>query len=89
MASVHLPDEADWLDEYRHELATFPKGRYPDQCDSTSQALDWIKTGWPFENLRQLPKAQAEQAESAMYGKRVEPELCQFCRSRKTFPEGG
>jgi len=24
---VHLPDEADWLDEYRHELATFPYGR--------------------------------------------------------------
>ena len=85
---VHLPDEADWLDEYRHELANFPKGKYDDQCDSTSQALHWVKKGCAFENFRQLLKAQAEQAESAIYGKQVEPEPCPFCRSRKTFPEG-
>jgi predicted phage terminase large subunit-like protein len=40
---AHLPDEAAWLGEYLHELANFPKGKYDDQADSTSQALDWFK----------------------------------------------
>ena len=40
---VHIPEKAAWLPEYLHELATFPKGTYDDQVDSTSQALDWFK----------------------------------------------
>ena len=40
---VNLPDKAAWLGEYLHELASFPKGKYDDQADSTSQALDWFK----------------------------------------------
>jgi predicted phage terminase large subunit-like protein len=40
---VHLPDKTAWLGEYLHELANFPKGKYDDQADSTSQALDWFK----------------------------------------------
>ena len=40
---VHLPDRAAWLPEYLHELSVFPKGKYDDQVDSTSQALDWFK----------------------------------------------
>ena len=40
---VHIPDKAAWLNEYLHELATFPKGKFDDQVDSTSQALDWYK----------------------------------------------
>jgi predicted phage terminase large subunit-like protein len=49
---VHLPDQAAWLGEYLHELTSFPRGKYDDQADSTSQALDWIKhkpwdIGWP------------------------------------------
>jgi predicted phage terminase large subunit-like protein len=40
---VHLPDKAAWLGEYLHELVAFPKGKYDDQVDSTSQALDWYK----------------------------------------------
>jgi len=40
---VHLPDKASWLGEYLHELASFPKCKYDDQADSTSQALDWFK----------------------------------------------
>jgi len=42
---VHLPDKASWLAEYLHELTSFPKGKYDDQVDSTSQALDWFKQG--------------------------------------------
>ena len=40
---VHLPREAHWLDDYLHELAAFPKGKYRDQVNSTSQALHWFK----------------------------------------------
>jgi predicted phage terminase large subunit-like protein len=39
----HLPEKAEWLAEYLHELATFPKGKFDDQVDSTSQGLDWFK----------------------------------------------
>ena len=45
---VHLPDKAPWLAEYLHELASFPNGKYDDQADSTSQALDWFKQGCRF-----------------------------------------
>ena len=37
---VYLPD---WLADYLHELTTFPKGKFDDQCDSTSQALIGLK----------------------------------------------
>ncbi len=40
---VHLPDKALWLGEYLHEVASFPRAKYDDQVDSTSQALAWIK----------------------------------------------
>jgi predicted phage terminase large subunit-like protein len=43
---VHLPEKAEWLSEYLHELTTFPKGKHDDQSDSTSQALDWIRQGY-------------------------------------------
>jgi hypothetical protein len=46
---VHLPDKAPWLGEYLLELTTFPNGKYDDQADSTSQALDWFKND--FANL--------------------------------------
>ena len=40
---LHIPEHAPWLAEYLHELAVFPRGRFDDQIDSTSQALDWFK----------------------------------------------
>jgi len=40
---VYLPEQAEWLDQYTHELISFPNGKHDDQADSTSQALDWIK----------------------------------------------
>ena len=42
--SVYLPAEAPWLASYLQELSTFPNGRFDDQVDSTSQALDWFKS---------------------------------------------
>lgn len=43
---VYLPEKADWLTVYMNELTVFPNGKYDDQVDSTSQALDWIKRGY-------------------------------------------
>ncbi|CAN5226128.1 hypothetical protein BH11PSE2_BH11PSE2_17140 [soil metagenome] len=40
---VHIPTHAHWLEAYLHELMMFPKGRYDDQVDSTSQALTWLR----------------------------------------------
>ena len=40
---VYLPEKAEWLAEYLHEMAIFPNGKYDDQVDSTSQALDWVR----------------------------------------------
>jgi len=60
---VHLPRQAPWLADYLHELVTFPKGTYSDQVDSTSQALDWIKsTGIRFDAWLQYYKEQGQSA---------------------------
>ena len=40
---VFLPQQAPWLDDYRHELLSFPGSKYDDQVDSTTQALDHLK----------------------------------------------
>jgi predicted phage terminase large subunit-like protein len=69
---VHLPDEADWLDEYRRELATFPKGRYDDQCDSTSQALTWVKAGQGVEHYVRVMEAAAKTSGPDTSGEQVE-----------------
>lgn len=42
---VFIPRDAPWLDTYLYELQAFPNGRFDDQVDSTSQALEWINTG--------------------------------------------
>ena len=38
---VHLPQQADWLDNLLLELLAFPNGRHDDQVDSVSQFLKW------------------------------------------------
>jgi hypothetical protein len=52
---VYVPLEAHWLAEYFHELTTFPRGKYDDQVDSTSQALAWLEKPEP-NALRYLQK---------------------------------
>jgi len=39
---VFLPVRASWLDEYVLEITGFPGGKYDDQVDSTSQALEFL-----------------------------------------------
>jgi predicted phage terminase large subunit-like protein len=41
---VLLPRLAPWLDEYVRELTSFPGSKYDDQVDSTTQALDHLKS---------------------------------------------
>jgi predicted phage terminase large subunit-like protein len=48
---VYLPREAHWLAEYIQELTTFPRSKYDDQTDSTSQALAWLKQRIPWGGL--------------------------------------
>jgi predicted phage terminase large subunit-like protein len=43
---VYLPEKAFWLGEYLHELTIFPNGKFDDQADSTSQALDFFKNSF-------------------------------------------
>jgi len=40
---VYLPESAPWLPVYETEITTFPNCKNDDQCDSTSQFLNWIK----------------------------------------------
>jgi predicted phage terminase large subunit-like protein len=37
--AVHLPRNAFWLDEFKKEVLSFPKGRHDDQVDALSQGL--------------------------------------------------
>lgn len=40
---VWLPTQAAWLSEYMRELMSFPGGKYDDQVDSTTQALEYMR----------------------------------------------
>lgn len=59
---VHLPREAPWLADYIAEVTSFPKAKYDDQVDSTSQALAWINSSaWgPYMGLMEYYKSEAE-----------------------------
>jgi len=39
---VLLPQRAAWLPEYQKEVAVFPGGKFDDQVDSTTQALEFF-----------------------------------------------
>ena len=66
---VYIPAQADWIPEYLHEIATFPKGKYDDQVDSTSQALDWSKQGMGILGFVELlKKIKANGGIDAVFG---------------------
>ena len=67
--TVLLPRKAPWLADYIAELTGYPGSRYADQVNSTTQALDYLRTtyaanswmnrvNWDavFANLNQLPR---------------------------------
>lgn len=61
---VLLPERAPWLDEYILELTTFPQGRYDDQVDSTSQALEWISVGKRTDGLLEYYRRLLEEQQA-------------------------
>ncbi len=40
---VILPEEADWLEDFKAEVLAFPNDRFDDQVDSLSQFLTWAE----------------------------------------------
>jgi hypothetical protein len=67
---VYLPEKAEWLAEYLHELTTFPNGKFDDQADSTSQALDWYKKNGSWGGIFALWKEEYEKRQQdPNYGK--------------------
>jgi predicted phage terminase large subunit-like protein len=90
---VYVPEKAPWLAEYLHELATFPKGKYDDQVDSTSQALDWFKqqnsleNGWVLAGAREHAKQKKREAVQRETSFPVLPKLPESMRPRKAVTE--
>jgi predicted phage terminase large subunit-like protein len=81
---VHLPNEAEWLPLYLHELTTFPNGKHDDQADSTSQALEWVRTSYPCYGLVQYLQ---EEARRQYFGTEVESDerTCTIAETGQTF----
>jgi predicted phage terminase large subunit-like protein len=48
--AVLLPSEAPWLADYIAEFMGFPGTKFTDQVDSTTQALDYIRTTYAADN---------------------------------------
>jgi hypothetical protein len=78
---VYLPDKAEWLGEYLHEMTSFPKGKFDDQCDSTSQALDWLKMGSKYEGFFKYLELEAEKRKATTFGT-DRSEACPACQGK-------
>jgi hypothetical protein len=40
---VHLPDGAEWVEDFINELASFPHGRHDDQVDAFGQGVIYFR----------------------------------------------
>ena len=83
---VHLPDKAPWLEAYLHELSTFPKGKYDDQADSTSQALDWFKNKSARSRLGFIEYLKIEDGKIQQSGKIPKSMICPSCSGVMSQP---
>jgi predicted phage terminase large subunit-like protein len=79
---LHLPDQAEWLAEYLHEMTSFPKGKFDDQCDSTSQALDWLKSGYVENGFMKWLELESEKMKSKTFGADRSLERCPACQGK-------
>jgi predicted phage terminase large subunit-like protein len=75
---VHIPEQAEWLEQYLFELIVFPYGKFDDQVDSTSQALAWIRDGYDKNKYGVLEFYKLLAAEM-MAPKVPEPRICTKC----------
>jgi len=51
---VLIPAEAEWLETFRDEVVSFPKGQNDDQIDSMSQFLRWRRAN--YRRLQDAPR---------------------------------
>jgi predicted phage terminase large subunit-like protein len=77
---VYLPETPHWRADYLHELVTFPNGRFDDQVDSTSQALDWFKSYGNLPGVVEFWRRQVERDKE----KSAKPDVHNF----KNLPDG-
>jgi hypothetical protein len=87
-----LPETADWLAGYIHELTTFPSSKYDDQVDSTAQALHWYRNKPPvpgiilhYENLLRARGIDPATIKSPL--QRLEEEAAENARKAKAANE--
>lgn len=59
--TVRFPQEAPWLRDYLSELTSFPRGKYFDQVDSTSQALEWIASSFGSKAIIEFYRREVEE----------------------------
>jgi len=69
---VFVPQQARWLEDYLHEVTTFPASKHDDQADSTAQALGCINSRPPnsaiFEHYRrEIAKIMASEGRPVEY----------------------
>ncbi len=59
---VWLPQNASWLDDFIEELSYFPHGKYSDQIDALTMALQFLK-------VNQLRRKRSRESERPSSGR--------------------
>lgn len=83
---VHVPHEAHWLVDYVHELTVFPNGKFDDQVDATSQALEWMRRRGSIAGWLGYYRDRAERATGIKLGPDGKPAPVTFVRMRAPQP---
>jgi hypothetical protein len=95
---VSLPESAGWLDDYIEELSTLPAAPHDDFVDSTTQALNYMRSGaggGVFEFYRQQAETGNLSLFSSTSQKLDAPEIrtitpdAGFCSGGETLSIGG
>lgn len=73
--SVLLPDpeifDVPWIEDYLHNICTFPKAAHDDDVDATSQAINWMRVN--SFGLLEVWKQQAEAAKQKAADEKAGP----------------
>jgi predicted phage terminase large subunit-like protein len=76
---VHVPETADWVEPYLYELMVFQNGKFDDQVDSTSQALEWVRNRYFNYRLPLVEYLKREKQRLANPASK-EPPNCSNCK---------
>lgn len=63
---VRLPIDAPWLQAFKRELQSFPRGRHDDQVDSFGQMMNWAKGRGFYRSLGRGHPINAERQRRSM-----------------------